>query len=557
MTEKAGILIVNGGKDPAEGRWLQICLNKIIENTIWKNHHIYLWNNNIDDSWVNQLTQAITNLTLINANPLKKLQHPHAVPLQYLYELAKTDKCKYIITMDSDAHPIKKGWLKHMITPLNTNTAISGVWRDELKEGIPPYAHPSCLCTTVDFIDKNHLRLDFIAESAGDINHDTMSSFTDKALELKLNIHKLYRSNINEIHRLLGGIYGDIIYHHGAGSRQHIGFHDEKKGGDTELIQKKINRKVCDLATSLIFNYYEKYIGWLQGQLTNTEESYKNEIIFIVGMHRSGTSCLAGCLERCGLFLGEISRSNVFNIKGNYELEEVIKIHDDILSVNNGNWAKIPNHIHINQEQKQMIQSVISQLSLHSPWGIKDPRLLLLIDEWIKLIGAKKKYKIVGTFRDPVAVAKSLYNRNKITKEESYQIWTKYNSELVRLHKLYKFPLVEFDLSNPTVYCDIISILAIRLGLQPDIPQLQLFIDQSLNHYSPKKIEVPDICKDNYYYLQEYSCKFNKLNDGFEALILEALKQQYQLDQAKKITFPLFQQVIKKFINLKYKFLNR
>jgi hypothetical protein len=49
--------------------------------------------------------------------------------------------------------------------------------------------------------------------------------------------------------------------------------------------------------------------------------------VFILGMHRSGTSCLAGSLERCGLFLGDVSRSNVSNPRGTHELSEVRRAH--------------------------------------------------------------------------------------------------------------------------------------------------------------------------------------------------------------------------------------
>jgi len=30
--------------------------------------------------------------------------------------------------------------------------------------------------------------------------------------------------------------------------------------------------------------------------------------ILILGMHRSGTSCLAGCLEEAGLYLGDVTK---------------------------------------------------------------------------------------------------------------------------------------------------------------------------------------------------------------------------------------------------------
>ncbi|WP_173204579.1 hypothetical protein [Sphingopyxis sp. BSNA05] len=35
--------------------------------------------------------------------------------------------------------------------------------------------------------------------------------------------------------------------------------------------------------------------------------------VLILGMHRSGTSCLAGALERCGLHLGDVRRTGTHN----------------------------------------------------------------------------------------------------------------------------------------------------------------------------------------------------------------------------------------------------
>ena len=50
-----------------------------------------------------------------------------------------------------------------------------------------------------------------------------------------------------------------------------------------------------------------------------------NEGVIILGMHRSGTSCLTGCLKEYGLHLGDVSESNKHNKKGNQENKEVFK----------------------------------------------------------------------------------------------------------------------------------------------------------------------------------------------------------------------------------------
>ena len=41
--------------------------------------------------------------------------------------------------------------------------------------------------------------------------------------------------------------------------------------------------------------------------------------LLILGMHRSGTSCLAGMLRDAGVFMGEVSEANAYNRKGNLE----------------------------------------------------------------------------------------------------------------------------------------------------------------------------------------------------------------------------------------------
>lgn len=535
MSKKAGILIVNGGKDPKEGRWLKICVDKVQEHTEWPNYHLYVWNNNVQDFRISQILQSLANHTLVDADPAETLSHPHAVPLQRLYEIARQDGCDYIVTMDSDAHPIRKGWLTEMIGALSEQTVISAVWRDELSKGIRPYAHPSCFCTSVDFIEKHHLRLDFIAPRSEKVKHDTMTSFTDKALELGLHIHKLRRSNGNEVHRLMSGIYGDMVYHHGAGTRIIVQFHDEEVYRTQLLLEE--NQKIRDLANSLIFRHYDRYISWLKGRATDSVSLSSAKFFFILGMHRSGTSCLTGSLERCGLYLGEVSRANEFNPKGNHELGEIMNLHDEIFATNGGSWSSPPKRISVSPEQKQAMKEIVTKLALLYPCGFKDPRTLLLMDTWLKVVGSKGA-QIIGTFRNPVSVARSLAKRNNMFEKDVYRLWLRYNNELVKLHKLYQFPLIEFDLSDVKTYYETIVSLAINLDLYPLLAELRNFIDKSLDNYKNIKYPIPEICQDTYKYLQENSYKPDSSNHSFQALIFELLEirdRQSKIDKYQVI----------------------
>ena len=60
--------------------------------------------------------------------------------------------------------------------------------------------------------------------------------------------------------------------------------------------------------------------------------------VIILGMHRSGTSCLAGSLQASDLELGEVFTANPHNKKGNRESERVMALHESLLEMNSASW---------------------------------------------------------------------------------------------------------------------------------------------------------------------------------------------------------------------------
>jgi hypothetical protein len=169
--------------------------------------------------------------------------------------------------------------------------------------------------------------------------------------------------------------------------------------------------------------------------------------LLILGMHRSGTSCLAGALEQCGLFLGEVRRTGRFNTKGYYELAALTRLHEDILAANRGSWHDPPERPQVTAAQLESLEQLATLYSYHRPCGLKDPRLLLLLDTWLALVA--QPAALVGTFRHPAAVARSLAARNGLSEDCAIRLWLRYNSELARWHQARPFPLIAYDLSTP------------------------------------------------------------------------------------------------------------
>lgn len=248
---------------------------------------------------------------------------------------------------------------------------------------------------------------------------------------------------------------------------------------------------------------------------------YRPHFVFILGMHRSGTSCLAGSLERCGLYLGMASRRALRDPQCNflYEHEGACLIHDQILSFNGGSWRQPPSRTVVSPEQKQALKKLAVQLAKHTPCGLKDPRLLSLLDTWTEIVAS---YTLVGTFRHPAAVAKSLARRHPMPENEAHHLWLELNTTLIRWHRAHPFPIIEFDLSDAQAYCKTVAVLALTLGLSPDMEQLHQFVRPRLDHHASTKEPVPPLCQEAYSYLQQHRYRPAISDDELEAQILAA-----------------------------------
>ena len=195
-------------------------------------------------------------------------------------------------------------------------------------------------------------------------------------------------------------------------------------------------------------------------------------------MHRSGTSCLTGCLEDMGLHLGEVNREAPHNRKGNNENESIRALQDQILARVSCDWTSPPKEaIEWNQEETRAAKSLLSISGNFPVWGFKDPRTLLLLEGWLKLA---PDLNFAGTIRHPLEVAASLATRNGFTLETSLGLWVAYNRALLNLRRERVFPIVLYD-HNPDRYLDEVRSAGQSLGLSYQAPIK--FRDEDLHHH--------------------------------------------------------------------------
>jgi len=211
-------------------------------------------------------------------------------------------------------------------------------------------------------------------------------------------------------------------------------------------------------------------------------------VVAVLGMHRSGTSWLTGSLEEAGLYLGDVRTESKHNPKGNRESERLQLIHDAVLADNGGSWRKpnLPNAW--SAERSAELAGYISSMD-RDPWGFKDPRALLLLDEWHRQVPSLER---VGVFRHPIAVYRSLAARNKDFKEkEAVRLWMTYNERLLEEHARSPFTVLRFDV-HPQQLHEQLEVVAKELSL--NAPPGEFFEEGFVHNQSED--DVPRYARD-------------------------------------------------------------
>jgi hypothetical protein len=167
-----------------------------------------------------------------------------------------------------------------------------------------------------------------------------------------------------------------------------------------------------------------------------------NRAIVVLGMHRSGTSCLTGMLEEAGVFLGGVSRQNPHNLKGNHENPQIMELHEDLLRANGGSWDNPPLRVSWSARHEAARDEIIRGYARSEVWGFKDPRTLLTLEGWAKVLPNLAR---VGIFRHPRLAAQSLQARNGMPIEQGIELWCFYNERLLHYWDQHRFPLISFD----------------------------------------------------------------------------------------------------------------
>jgi GT2 family glycosyltransferase/glycosyltransferase involved in cell wall biosynthesis len=158
-----------------------------------------------------------------------------------------------------------------------------------------------------------------------------------------------------------------------------------------------------------------------------------SKIVCILGMHRSGSSLLTRILNILGVYLGQsqaLLDARPDNPTGFWELAEVNRINDELLSRFGGRWSDPPVFPHhwetspiLIDLKRQAHDLIANHFSGQELWGWKDPRCCLTLAFWRQVVAPTHYLLCV---RNPADVASSLLAREGINRQNGANLWLKY-----------------------------------------------------------------------------------------------------------------------------------
>lgn len=218
--------------------------------------------------------------------------------------------------------------------------------------------------------------------------------------------------------------------------------------------------------------------------------------IVVLGMHRSGTSCVGELLAAMGAYFGPSEMGtggSIENPHGLFERRDLRRLCHYILQQARAEWwatsrfsaDRLPAEAGV--RVADMLGPMLADLDAHEPWFIKEPRLCILLPMLRPQLGS---VVAVCVWRGPLEVAQSLNTRDAMPLEFGVALWERYvrasfaagvPTAIVSYNQLIADPagatrkLLD-DLTR-------LSVIGLRM---PDPAQLAQVIDPGLRRSAPR-----------------------------------------------------------------------
>jgi hypothetical protein len=225
--------------------------------------------------------------------------------------------------------------------------------------------------------------------------------------------------------------------------------------------------------------------------------------ILILGMHRSGTSAVAGCFSALGYNMGnQLFPPDKPNEKGYFENVLINQFNDSLLSTLYARWHDtlfLPQNWYLNEQvqkrKPELISILKSEFGEKEDFVIKDPRISVLLPFYEEVFNDLNIIpKVIINFRNPFEVSKSLKKRDNLSSSKSLLLWMDATLKAEEHSRTMDRVFLEYD----SLLKDVINTLKtisdiLRLDIKFDNdkkPVLNSFVEKKLKHHTPDNKNV-------------------------------------------------------------------
>jgi hypothetical protein len=199
--------------------------------------------------------------------------------------------------------------------------------------------------------------------------------------------------------------------------------------------------------------------------------------VFVVGMHRSGTSAVTGALHALGLAVttdDDQLTKNQWNEKGFFESKQLLLLNNQLLVTLGGTWSAPPRPASGWEADpglrrlRRRAGKALHRAFPRRPFVWKDPRNCVTLPFWREVVD--EPVAAVFVYRHPLAVGRSLEARGGAGLTYGVALWDRYVRSASE--QLAGLPTVaaDFDriLEAPAEWAELVAAFLAGLGFETD-----------------------------------------------------------------------------------------
>jgi GT2 family glycosyltransferase/glycosyltransferase involved in cell wall biosynthesis len=220
--------------------------------------------------------------------------------------------------------------------------------------------------------------------------------------------------------------------------------------------------------------------------------------IFVLGMHRSGTSALTRVLNLAGAHLGPaatLKGASRENPRGFWENDAFVDVNKMLLRAIGCDWnclagfdADAVKAAVSDARLANRARDLLVRLDAERPWAMKDPRSCLTFPFWHELTELPV---VVLSHRDPIQIADSLTQRNAIPEAAGLALWELYVTTAISATAGVPRTVVDFArlVDDPVTVCTELVDWLVSVGVRhlttPPESELSAFLSTDLVRHAP------------------------------------------------------------------------